>query len=299
MGLRKNARTRLGRDGLLKVQKVLNNNVVIALHSSGYEAVLVGRGLGFGRRPDDEILEEAAEKVFVLKDPGERIRYARVLQEVDQPFAALVAQGIGMMEDLLGEPLGERIHASLTDHLFFAVKRLGEGIAVRNPFLREVEALYPKEYGAAQAMTRWLSKELGLEIPDDESAFVALHVHSAMGGESLGQVSRKNRIISQMIEIAEESLGFPLDRRSPQFLRLIRHLSFSIDRVENSMDGDPMDVVEETMRRDHPVPYGIALKLCIYLQNALGRPIPKSELVYLTIHIHRLYNCAQHVKDNK
>ncbi|MCX7829123.1 MAG: transcription antiterminator [Thermanaerothrix sp.] len=281
---------------MLKVQKVLNNNVVIALHRSGYEAVLVGCGLGFGKRVGDPVDEDQAEKVFVLKDPGERIRYAKVLQEVDQAFAALVTQGIAMMEDLLGATLGERIHWSLTDHLFFAVKRLREGIAVKNPFLREVEVLYPKEYAAAQAMIRWLSEEIDLPMPDDESAFVALHVHSAMGGESLSQVSRKNHIISQMIRITEESLGFPLNRKSPQYMRLIRHLSFSIDRIEASMDGDPMDVMEDVMRREHPIPYGIAAKLCLFLQNALSKPVPKAEVVYLTIHIHRLYNSTEHSK---
>jgi transcriptional antiterminator len=284
----------LGGGQVLKIQKVLNNNVVIALHRSGYEAVLVGRGLGFGKHPGDGVEEDSAEKVFVLKDPRERIRYARVLEEVDKPFAALVTQGIAMMEDLLGTTLGERIHWSLTDHLFFAVKRLKEGIAVKNPFLREVEVLYPKEYAAAQAMIRWLSEEIDLPMPEDETAFVALHVHSAMGGESLSQVSRKNNIISQMIKITEESLGFTLNRKSPQYMRLIRHLSFSIDRIEGSMEGDPMDSVEEMMRKEHPIPYGIAAKLCLFLQNALEKPVPRAETVYLTIHIQRLYNSAKH-----
>jgi len=33
----------------VKIEKVLNNNVVVALDENGAETVLMGRGLGFGR----------------------------------------------------------------------------------------------------------------------------------------------------------------------------------------------------------------------------------------------------------
>ena len=38
----------------MKIEKVLNNNVVVALDENGAETVLMGRGLGFGRRTGDE-----------------------------------------------------------------------------------------------------------------------------------------------------------------------------------------------------------------------------------------------------
>lgn len=38
----------------MKIEKVLNNNVVVALDENGAETVLMGRGLGFGRRAGDE-----------------------------------------------------------------------------------------------------------------------------------------------------------------------------------------------------------------------------------------------------
>ena len=38
----------------MKIEKVLNNNVVVALDENGAETVLMGRVLGFGRRAADE-----------------------------------------------------------------------------------------------------------------------------------------------------------------------------------------------------------------------------------------------------
>ena len=48
----------------MKIEKVLNNNVVVALDENGAETVLMGRGLGFGRRAGDEAPPDKVEKRF-------------------------------------------------------------------------------------------------------------------------------------------------------------------------------------------------------------------------------------------
>ena len=50
----------------MKIEKVLNNNVVVALDENGAETVLMGRGLGFGRRAGDEAPPDKVEKRFTL-----------------------------------------------------------------------------------------------------------------------------------------------------------------------------------------------------------------------------------------
>lgn len=48
----------------MQIQKVLNNNVVVALDENGAETVLMGRGLGFGCRPGGEVCQAKVEKRF-------------------------------------------------------------------------------------------------------------------------------------------------------------------------------------------------------------------------------------------
>ena len=50
----------------MRIEKVLNNNVVVALDENGAETVLMGRGLGFGRRAGDEAPAAQVEKRFTL-----------------------------------------------------------------------------------------------------------------------------------------------------------------------------------------------------------------------------------------
>ena len=45
----------------MQIQKVLNNNVVVALDENGAETVLMGRGLGFGCRPGGEVCQAKVE----------------------------------------------------------------------------------------------------------------------------------------------------------------------------------------------------------------------------------------------
>lgn len=49
------------------VEKVLNNNVLIALHDDYREVVLIGKGIGFGKKRGDLIEHENYEKCLSWK----------------------------------------------------------------------------------------------------------------------------------------------------------------------------------------------------------------------------------------
>ena len=53
----------------MKIEKVINNNVVSALEN-GREVVVMGRGIGFQLRAGMDIPGELIEKVFRLDNPG-------------------------------------------------------------------------------------------------------------------------------------------------------------------------------------------------------------------------------------
>ena len=46
--------------------KVFNNNAVATVHPDGREAILVGSGIGFGRRPGDTVDEKKIEKYILF-----------------------------------------------------------------------------------------------------------------------------------------------------------------------------------------------------------------------------------------
>lgn len=56
----------------LKITKVLNNNVIIALNEEAEEVILMGSGLGFQMKIDSNVRTEKVEKVFKLENKIEQ-----------------------------------------------------------------------------------------------------------------------------------------------------------------------------------------------------------------------------------
>ena len=48
------------------MEKILNNNAVMALDENGRETVVMGRGIAFKKRIGEEIDDEQVEKTFTL-----------------------------------------------------------------------------------------------------------------------------------------------------------------------------------------------------------------------------------------
>lgn len=52
----------------MKVVKVLNNSLVLALDQEGREHILMGKGIGYRKSIGMLVKTEDVEKIFVLKD---------------------------------------------------------------------------------------------------------------------------------------------------------------------------------------------------------------------------------------
>ena len=54
----------------MRIDRVINNNVVSAIEENGTEVVVMGKGVGFQMRHGMTIPEEQIEKVFRLDNPS-------------------------------------------------------------------------------------------------------------------------------------------------------------------------------------------------------------------------------------
>lgn len=83
--------------------------------------------------------------------------------------------------DLARERLGklQSLYITLTDHCFFAMERMKNGQVIRNVLLWEIRRLYPKEFQLGQEARAIIAKRLGVELPEDEAGFIALHTVAA------------------------------------------------------------------------------------------------------------------------
>lgn len=274
--------------GSFKVKKVLNNNVLIAGHDTFQEVVLIGKGIGFGKKRGELISNETVEKIFVLKNEQEQEQYKKLLPYTNEKMIEVVSDCIAHISKKVGLPLNEHIHIALTDHITFAIKRIEQGMDIKNPFLSETEVLYPKEYNIASEVVSIIEDNLKIKLPKGEIGFIALHIHSAITHKSISEVNRHSQLIAQLIEVAEDSLNIQLDKESFNYLRLVRHLQATIERVLKEEKTEEPEELALLLKKKYPLCYNVAWKMIKMMQQVLKKQIDEAEAVYLTMHLYRI-----------
>ncbi len=272
----------------LLVKKALNNNVLIGEHPSYGEVVLIGKGIGFNRKNGDTIDADVVEKLFVLRNEKEQMNYLKLLPQVDNDLLDVIISSIELIKSKTNAMLNEHIHVALTDHIMFAVSRLSNGLVLNNPFLIETKALYPFEYKIAEDVVKLIEEQTDIHLPIGEIGFIALHIHSAMMNRNLSEVNQHSQLVTHLVNLIEEQLEIEIDKDSIDYMRLVRHLRFTIERVHNGEKVDEPEKITSLLKDEYPLCYNLSWKLIKVMQQTLKKPVFDAEAVYLTMHLQRL-----------
>jgi transcriptional antiterminator len=275
---------------LLEVKKVLNNNVIIARHENYDEVVLIGKGIGFSRKSGETLQKDLAEKMFVLKGEKEQEQYKKLLPHINEEMLGVVISAIELIRERTNSFLNEHIHVALTDHILFAVNRLMRGMAIRNPFLLETKALYPFEYEIAREVVQMINDETNVSLPEGEIGFIALHIHSAMVNKDLSEVNRHSQLIGGLTQTIERVLDVTINKDSIDYMRLVRHLRYTIERVLREERVEEPEKIAKLLKEEYPLCYNLSWKLIKMMQQTLRKPVYDAEAVYLTMHLQRIQN---------
>ncbi|RTR27630.1 transcription antiterminator [Robertmurraya yapensis] len=276
--------------GQLQIKKTLNNNVLIGDHDDYGEVVLIGKGISFNRKQGEVVDPSLAEKFFVLKDNKEKENYLKLLPFLDTDLQEVIISCIELIKTRSNAVLNEHIHVALTDHLMFAITRLSKGMEMKNPFLIETKALYPFEYEIAREVVRLIKEKTDIELPEGEVGFVALHIHSAVMNKSLSEVNQHSQLVTKLVDMIEERLEIILDKESIDYMRLVRHIRFTIERVRTGEKVEEPKKITLLLKEEYPVCYNLSWKLIKVMQQELRKPVYNAEAVYLTMHLQRLQN---------
>lgn len=270
-----------------EVAKVLNNNVIIAAHPEYGEVVVIGKGIGFNRKAKDRIPLDAIEKMFILTNEKEKEQYKLLVRQVEEKLLEVMNDVIYYISRHAGAPLNEHIHIALTDHIAFALKRHQQGIPIHNPFQFETKEFYPQEYALAEHVIEEINRRMGVQLPQDEVGFVALHIYSAVTNRHVTEVKEHSRLIADLVELIERSLGFTIKKDSLNYSRLIRHLIFALERVRRDEKVEEAPKLNNMLKEEYPEMYSLAWKLMLVMQQRMRKPVYEAEAVYLTLHLQR------------
>lgn len=270
-----------------RIHKILNNNAVVVL-DEGKEKIVMGPGIAFQKRKNDLIPPGRIEKIFVMEEENEK--FQQLLRTLPEEHIDIAEEIISYAEDKLQAPLNDHIHIALTDHLSFAIERLKQGYRIQNKLLNEIKVLYKAEYEIGLWAKQLIKERLGIEIPDDEVAHIALHIHTAkLDAASMNKTMRETTLIHELVDLIQTELGILIDKESISYQRLLTHLRFALSRIEN---GEPIHSMDEEMlaliQTKYAKEWACTQKAASYAEKEYGIRFPEEELAYIVLHIQRL-----------
>lgn len=279
------------------VNKTLNNNVILAFDNlSKDELVLVGKGIGFGKKQGQiiELEEKDIEKLFLAFDENRKKEYYELINQLNNKVIGLSEEIIAMAEKEFGQ-LNSHIHIALTDHISFAIDRIKSGLEISNPFIYETKALYPEEFEIAEKAALMIKDQLEVDISESEIGFIALHIHAARQNIKVTETINDTRFIKELVDLIESELVISIDNTGLTYSRLINHLRTSVNRMENQRN--IKNPLLSTIKDEFKESYQIAKSIGSYIEQRKNINVSEDELGYLALHIERIKETAKCVTE--
>lgn len=276
---------------MYRVSKVLNNNGVIAIEmEENQEYVLLGKGIGFGKKVSQRFEAPSDCTRYSLKNDTERGSAASLVKSMDPVFLEIANEVLREAECTFGK-IDKRILFPLADHISFAVARMKNGEQISNPLTGDIHVLFYKEFQVASVLKKILSDRMQIEIGDDEIGYVALHVHSAIEDEKVSVAMQMARTVRECVSIIEAETGKKIDVMTLDYNRLMNHVKYMAARL---LSGEELKInINDYIEVKFPKAFAIAITVCDHLGENIGVQPGEREIGYLAMHIERVYNSGE------
>lgn len=284
----------------MKIVKILNNNIALALDEKGEDIVVIGRGITFGKKCGDSIDEHQVTRVFVQSPEDEQ----RILDFVKQVPAEYIDASMRVVESAkfkLGREFEGNLYFTLADHLQYTVERARQGLLMQNRLLLEIKLAYGEEFEAGLMATKYLSKLFDVDLPEDEAAFIAMHFVNATLGVSMSETYAIAEVVKDIYSIIRKWLTSTFEEGSLSWYRLMVHIKFFAQRMvmgSSELDGLQDEWLFEMTKSRYPHSFECAARIAEFLKLKYDYSVPNAELAYLAIHIERVNHGMHSSREN-
>ena len=270
---------------MFRVKKALNNNTVIAIGADNQEYLLIGKGIGFGKKVSQRIEASEGCMIYSLFEYTERGSAMDLVKGIDPVFLEIAEQVLKEGERVFGR-IDWSILFPMADHIAFAVNRIQGGEQISNPLTGDIQALFHMEYNAAACIRPILKERLGVEIDEHEIGYIALHIHSAIENENVALSMRIAGTVRECIQLVEERTGRTIDVMSLTYNRLMNHVRYMVARV---LKGEELKLdMNDYISENFPDAFKLSEIVCGHMERYLKKPVNDVEIGYLAMHIQRV-----------
>ena len=272
----------------MKIDKIINNNLIRTFDNNGKEILVMGCGLGFQKKIGDTIDRSKIEKIYAIENKNDSNKLMNLLSEIPLEYIQVSNEIISYAKYSLGKRLNDNIYISLTDHISFAIERYKQGLNFKNALLWEIKRFYNHEFLIGKEALTIIKKRLDIMLSEDEAASIALHIVNAqLNSRDMNDTLDITKMIQNILNIVKFHLE--LDEYSLHYERFITHLKFFAQRilsgkVVKSDDANFCEMIKEQYKDA----YLCAEKVKKYILKEFNHEISDEEIMYLTVHIKRI-----------
>lgn len=273
----------------MKIDKVINNNIISSFDEQGREIVVMGRGLGFKKKPGQDVDDSMIEKVFRMESKAETDHLKSLLSQMPIEHIQISNDIITYAKVTLGKKLNRSIYITLTDHINFAIERNSKGHNFQNALLWEIKKFYHQEYLVGLHGVKLLNERLGVELPEDEAGSIALHIVNAEFNTKMDNAMDITKLIQEVIKIVKYHYTMEINEDTIHYERFVTHLKFFAQRMfEDKMLKSADHVFLDMIQLQYGKDFECTRKIAEFIEKEYGYVITEEEQVYLTVHIHRI-----------
>ena len=271
------------------IERIINNNVISSRNQDGKEIVIMGNGIGFGKKKGESVDEAQIDKIFHIEDGTALARFQNLLANLPLEYIQVSNEIISYAKCELGARLNENVYITLTDHISFALERFQKGMLFPNALHSEIRRFYTTEYAIGLHALAMIEEKTKIRLPDDEAASIALHLVNA----EFDLKVRDTWAMTNMLVTAEEALckWVPsLRLESLQRDRIMSELKFIVYRMHALLPvkekGD--DELWAFLSENAPLAIQAASGAAEALEAAYKCTMTQEEELYLALCLKRL-----------
>lgn len=271
------------------IERIINNNVISSRDEQGKEIVVMGSGIGFGKKIGDEAEETRVDKIFRMEDEDALSRFKNLLVKLPLEYIQVSNEVISFAKKTLGTKLNENVYITLTDHISFALERFKENMLFCNALHNEIKRFYTTEYEIGIHALKLIEEKTGILLPEDEAASIALHLVNAEFDLKVRDTWNMTNLIGSMLEVIVSFMPL-LEGDSLEKDWLLSELKFMAYRIlmlkpsREQGDGSLAAFMEQNCAEA----VKIAQEVAASVQKEYGLKVTEEEKLYLSVSLKRI-----------
>jgi beta-glucoside operon transcriptional antiterminator len=275
---------------LYTIEKVLNSSIVLAQDEKGKNFILLGKGIGYGKKTGMIIEKQNVEQIFIPVDNNELDKVSYLMNSIPPELIEVTQDIITYAKNVLNVKFKDSIYFILADHLNFSIKRFIENINITNRVFWEIKNFYSKEFAVGLYAIKLMNTKFKIALPEEEAANIAFHLVNAQDEKDESMDTMKAaKLVGIIVNIVRYSIKGEVDTESIHYSRFITHIKYFVERYfANRLLNETDDILYNQVSNKYKEAFDCSLKIDDYFYEKYQTHLPHEELAYLIVHIQRL-----------